>query len=286
MHHLSLTSAVGTGTRARESAIPGTRLRRTAFPVRATIREPVTVWRMITKLIRELPQRAVSAVLGLLDRSPFTPQGLARRKLDRLDDRRSELAASDPRWQQIQELRGPDGLTYLSDKVGPADWQEQLDIERRLLPDPWWVRPTQMIAGFSLQERHRLKRSRRQRARRGWSDADAWNLDTNLCRTLSEQLAHLAHNGHGWPGEHSEWPTPQAWQSELLRHSASLGRYHNDPEVDDAVNRWYELYVTREADPAAEAAASQHHIELERRNTEGAKASLHWVADNLESLWD
>jgi hypothetical protein len=72
-----------------------------------------------------------------------------------------------------------------------------------------------------------------QRGRRGWSDADVWDLDGYLARVLGESIAHLAETTHGWPGG-SEWPKFEDWQNELREVSQILidydkGRWNFSP---------------------------------------------------------
>lgn len=67
-----------------------------------------------------------------------------------------------------------------------------------------------------------------QRGRRGWSDADSWSLDSYIARVASEGMGRLAARTHSWPGEHSQWPTFEAWQEHLTSMSVRLGAWNSD----------------------------------------------------------
>jgi hypothetical protein len=228
----------------------------------------------------------VDSLLGIVDRSRLTPQGWADRTLDRFQDRRSRRAAQDSRWQEIQSLRGPDGLTMISEKVGWAEWNEQRRIAEELTPDPWWLPVVRRLAQFSLVQTRHQASYRLQRSSRGWSDQDVWNLDRHICATLAGQLQHLADHGHVWPGEGSGWPDEHAWQADLRRHAALLRAYVDDHDVEAATSHWHDLAVRRDTETEAVDAAMKSIDELERARTEGAKQALRWVSEHLEYLWD
>ncbi len=84
-----------------------------------------------------------------------------------------------------------------------------------------------------------------QRGRRGWSDADAWSMDSYVARVVSQMLLHLAATTHSWPGEGSRWPAPQAWEEHLRDLGARIGAWGSWdlPGYDDQAA--YE--VTRQA---------------------------------------
>ena len=230
--------------------------------------------------------RLLDAVLRVLDRSRFTPQGWASRRIDRFLDERQRKAALDTRWQEIQQRRGPKGLILLSDDLSWSDCEEQRRIAENLLPDPWWMPVLRRVSNLSLVDARRDARFRRQRARRGWSDADVWSLDNHLCRTLAGQLEQLADNANVWPGEGTQWVDEHAWQADLRRNAALLRRYADSVGVDDVTSDWYRLAHRRGTDPVEVEAASATIVALEKEQLDGARAALHWVADNLQYLWD
>jgi hypothetical protein len=243
-------------------------------------------------VMNETPRRSrvignlLDSVLGFLDRSRLTPQGWADRKLDRFHDLRTQRASQDPRWQEIQSLRGPDGLTMISEDVGWPEWHEQRRIAERLTPDPWWMPVLRRVSQVSLVRGRQHAVFSLQRSSRGWSDRDVWNLDRHICATLAGQLQHLADHGHSWPGEAAGWPDVYSWQADLRRQAALLLAYVEDEDVDNATNRWHDLAVRRGAEPESLDAALHSIDELERARTEGAKQALRWVSDHLEYLWD
>lgn len=90
-----------------------------------------------------------------------------------------------------------------------------------------------------------------QRVTRGWDDRALWSLDHHLARTLGAQLLWLADHGHGYPCD----TTAEKWTTQLRTHGQALADYAAADSLDNTV------------DPLAAEA-------------------IHWVADNLGSLWD
>lgn len=84
---------------------------------------------------------------------------------------------------------------------------------------------------FWARRPHRPFLWRYQRMTRGWSDCDAWNLDTYLACILAGGLEWLAENAHGWPGE--EGQTYEDWQQEL-RQAAEWFRYLSKEDIWDS----------------------------------------------------
>jgi hypothetical protein len=230
--------------------------------------------------------RIVDNVLDRIDASPLTPQGLARRRIDALHEERGRRAAGDPRWQEIQGRRGPGGLTMISPDVSWADWEEQRRIEKELLPDPWWLPAMQRVSQLSVRSAQRNVRTVTQRATRGWADRDVWSLDRHLCRTLAAQLQHLADKGNAWPGDTARWADEHEWQADLRRNAALLRRYADAWGSEAATHDWYERSTSRDVDPETVEAYSEAIHSAEKRELEGAKQALRWVADHLELLWD
>lgn len=102
--------------------------------------------------------------------------------------------------------------------------------------------------GQRLRDAGRHFSSLRQRARYGYSTAEVWNLDEDLCRHLGSILAIHAVEARNHPPELAY----DDWMRQLREASEAL--LANDP--DDA---------SRVAD---------------------ARRALHWAADNLVDLWD
>lgn len=100
-----------------------------------------------------------------------------------------------------------------------------------------------------------------QRARKGWAEEDALNLDQPLSRVIGEGLVFLADNTLTYPAE-GDFMTMDAWRRHLRKSGWALLTYADDlpdtaaPMPDDAVR------------------------------LEEAKEALRWVADNLELLRD
>lgn len=78
-----------------------------------------------------------------------------------------------------------------------------------------------------------------------------WAVDTDLCRYLGNTMVEWADKAHGHPIGVSY----EEWTGTLRKHATTLLEYAEDDEDDE-------------------------------EKAEAAKAALHWVADNLRSLWD
>ena len=217
---------------------------------------------------------------------PFTPRRLASFALDRLIDRRERLAATDPRWAEIEARRQSDdgNSVLLSENLSWADYAEQRDIERRLTTEPWWEPLARTVYSAPHRPIRRELRTRWQMSSRGWADQDLWNLDTHLTTRLADQLEALASAGNGWPGD--PWESPEHWQAELRRQAELLRRYGSDPELESLLTTWHDLASSRHAEPDAADAAMAALRHREEANLEGARSALRWVADHLDRLWD
>lgn len=85
-----------------------------------------------------------------------------------------------------------------------------------LLQLTWWQR---RIYGPTYRFIARLRPRRiadnlhwkRQRVERGWSDRDAWSLDSHLCRVITGGVRSIRDNSHGYPSD----LTPEAWTETL-----------------------------------------------------------------------
>lgn len=121
----------------------------------------------------------------------------------------------------------------------------------------WMRRPRPWQAA-----RHRI-----QRARRGWSDADTWNLDTYLTQLIAGALTHLADRSHGYPAESS----PEEWAQVLQRIAGPLAAYGRcDWETaDEDLDEYLEEYRAR-VDAGLLA----------------AQGALRLLAKHLADLWD
>jgi hypothetical protein len=124
----------------------------------------------------------------------------------------------------------------------------KLQIRRRYL---WWFRNP-------IHDTHCAVKWAWQRVFRGWDDHAISNLDCHLGETLGAQLVKLAEEGHVWPGE--EWGTVEQWDTDLKRHGEALLAYCGLWEVE-----------TRGEEEVLVKAAQE---------------AMHWVAENLGSLWD
>lgn len=88
----------------------------------------------------------------------------------------------------------------------------------------------------------------RQKASRGWSDRELWNLDTHLCQHLGGMLVAHAEGAVNYPDE----MTYDEWRRQVRRAGDALLAY--DPE--------------------------------DARRVAEARTALRWVTHNLVDLWD
>jgi hypothetical protein len=142
---------------------------------------------------------------------------------------------------------------FASIDFSAVDWDsmktvtiEQVDAQmhrptvrlRRLLKAPRWA----------AQKHADRTRVVLQRASRGWTDGDLWNLDRYLCHNLGTMLAIHADQARNHPPELAH----DDWMRQIRTASEDLLAY--DPHDAERVA--------------------------------AARAALHWAADNLVDLWD
>lgn len=80
-----------------------------------------------------------------------------------------------------------------------------------------------------------------QRARRGFSDYDVWNLDSYLAILIKESLVHLADTAHGYPNNTDDM---ESWKRTLINTAEYFHKYYEEEEVDqsnDAYIRYLQL---------------------------------------------
>lgn len=240
-----------------------------------------------------------AGVARFVDELPVGPAKVADLAVGRFMDRRAARAAQDPTWAAIEARRHVEGRSttlFLSDRSGGgppgpqdltmADWFRQLDIASQRTPDPAWLGLAFRVRQASLTRLVGRVRWSVQRARRGWSDRDAWGVDRHLARVASEMLAHLAEHTHGWPGT-DEFPTFEEWTAALRHHSAVLALYvHDNGAHAEAQEAWFELSKDWAADPTDTEAAAVRMRQLEEEQYDAAVASMHWIAEQFGGLWD
>lgn len=224
---------------------------------------------------RSVLPRAWEALGDLAYRGDKVLEKVAGKPLDRLFEENTQRAMQDPTYAAIEARRvipGTDNKILASDVLGWGDWETQLDIRQKVSRNPFWTRPARALTRHPLGRVWGTVTHAYQRLIRGWDDSATWNLDSHLCRTLGDQLAHLAESGTGWPsGE--EFPEAVDWENALRANGAALLAYANRDYPGVPVN----------PDDEAEFEAWKANQE---KSAEDAKAALRWVADHLGSLWD
>jgi len=169
----------------------------------------------------------------LIDRLPAAPKAVGRFAVAVQVARRHRVAAAkSPRWRELEERELPGGFRNWD------DFTEQCEIERLLLPEPAWVGLAHQMQRLSAEHAVRATSALVQRAWRGWSDEDLWDLDGTLCRTLGAQLTALAAQSDGFPADGTWGNNGEQWFKALVAHGASLtqGRRHADGEVRTAAD--------------------------------------------------
>lgn len=195
-------------------------------------------------------QTAAMSVGRLIDRLPAAPKAAGRFVVDAQIARRHRVAAAtSPRWRDLEERGLPGGFKNWN------DFKEQRDIERLLLPDPALVGLAGQVQRISAENAVRTVVALLQRAWRGWSDEDLWDLDGTLCRTVGGQLTELAAQSNGFPGDGTWGENGDTWVNALIFHGAALTQ-----------GRW-------KAGGEDEAAAEER-----------VRDSLRWVADHHQHL--
>lgn len=109
----------------------------------------------------------------------------------------------------------------------------------------------------------RAVRHRIQRARRGWSDADTWNLDTYLAQLIAGALTHMAGHNHGYPAG----STPEEWAGTLQRIAGPLAAYDRQD--------W----------ETADESVDEYRARVEA-GLLAAQGALRLLAKHLADLWD
>jgi hypothetical protein len=224
-----------------------------------------------------------------LDALPIAPTRLGDYALGRLHDKRRRVAATNPVWADIEQRRhrnGP-GITLLSDDLTWADQAIQRRIETELTPTPWWYPHAARLRDWRLTRLAFHATSTLQRAQRGWSEIDAWNASHHLATIAGDMLAQLAEHAHSWP-DNDTYPTFESWQEALREHAANLRLYghEHDPEAAALLDTWGDLIDDPNSDPADVKAASEHLRLREVAIADNGRTSMHWLADNLDHLWD
>jgi hypothetical protein len=235
---------------------------------------------------RPLIFKALIQVAKVVDLLPVTPAKAADILLDRHIDRKTARAATDPTWSMIEERRQSSNgdKIMISENLTIEDWETQRSIEDELTPEPWWMPAIRRIREITATRTVMSGLYFYQRATRGWDDTSTWSLDHHLCKTLADQLDHLAETTHTYPGN-DDFPTFETWTRELRFQASQLRRMNEAPTVSLAEA---DLRALRSAGATEEQLKDAYELiaQAEARDIEASKNALRWVADHLPSLWD
>lgn len=205
------------------------------------------------------------ALFAFLSRIDNFMEQQAEGPLDRLYDQNKARAMKNPVYADIEKRRRNEGsefVTMFSEEaqLGVDEWDLQMSIMEQVSRHPWWEMPLRHLADRPLTRRFRAVEFAHQRLTRGWDDRATWSLDDHLCKTLGEQMLHLAETTHGWP-QSEEFPTFEDFQAALRVHGTALVTYSK---------RWDEMLDN----------------DVEEKVRGDAQTALRWVADHLGTLWD
>jgi hypothetical protein len=107
-----------------------------------------------------------------------------------------------------------------------------------------------------------------QRARRGWSDEDAWNLDTYLAGVIAGSLCRLAATKHGIPCDF----LPKPYRTD-----------YSDAEFEAAEAAWTAWLL---ACSAAYQEYADSRFECDKGIYEDHPERMRRLLDHWSSLWD
>jgi hypothetical protein len=219
---------------------------------------------------------------------PLATHALAERARDAHAHRAQTTAMADPEYAAIQAHRAkgrsaPGSVPTMAEEhnICWAEFKAQQRISRRLTPTPLWWPLAAFVAGRPARRLATHARSTRQRATRGWSDHDTWDLNAYLCLILAGALNHMADCGYGLPGT-PDYPGYHDWTEAMRTAAAALNRWatHEDDPGAKVALRAVELTGTQYR-AAADAEFGEYLVRLA-----GAQDALRWVADNLGALGD
>jgi hypothetical protein len=154
------------------------------------------------------------------------------------------------------------GKTYTSMTEMLEDWERSRTVWDKIKGVLWYV-----PRGRAIDAKYKVKWAY-QRVVRGWDDRAEWDIAHTLPYTLGSQLVSMSECAHGVPCDYIVADIPDsvfderfvAWKAVLRKHGEALLAFHNTDDLTDKA-AWDAAYA-----PAQEA--------------------LHWVADNLATIWD
>lgn len=207
-------------------------------------------------------------------------------------DRAEAVAMTNPVYADIQARRETGSGSSLwgmnaERNLGQAEYETQESIRDRLTPDPLWWPLVRRVSARPVRGVVRGGMYAYQRAARGWSEGDTWDLGTRLCTTLAAQLNHLADTAWGWPGGEdsaggNDYAEPEDWTA-ALRHAATglegWATHWDSPAARAAVN-------AVAGPPSAYRIAVDLHAIDDAARLATAQEALRWVAKNLNDLRD
>jgi hypothetical protein len=156
-------------------------------------------------------------------------------------------------------------------------------------PDTWWTPVAWRLADAGAADALRAGHHLVQRAVRGWSDADVADLIDTLPTTVGAQLLALADRVE-WRAADPEDPdhaAAAAFTAQLRAHGRTLVA-HGDPEGERArtSEAWHDVATTRGHDRGLEVRLAAAHRWAVADASAEVRASLVWVADHLDELWE
>ena len=232
-----------------------------------------------------------TAVAERFDALPVSPPSIGDRLLSHTWAERERRAAQDPEWAAIESLRGPDGDMEIDLSIGLdlSSRRVQDELAERAWPDPWWMPVARWLSVARTADALQSARHLAQRAVRGWSDADVGELCDRLPATVGAQLLVLAdRTARRIPDpDDPAHPEAAAFAEQLLAHGRTLvTRGDPEDECSRTLTAWNDVATSPGHDAALAARLARAHDRAVADASQAVHASLIWVADHLEELWD
>jgi len=122
-----------------------------------------------------------------------------------------------------------------------------------------------------------------QKKKNGYSDRDLYNLDIYLTYNLGNQLKRLSKINQSYP---PTYKNITSYRKALIKASENLIALKTGSKKTIELNNKYEKLIETNPKSKNVNLLIKKIYKSEQSDINKAKISLHWVADNLEHLWD
>lgn len=171
--------------------------------------------------------------------------------------------------------------------TGPVTVEQMFDYVDRIDDGPL-SRAGRALRRLSADRAVLAIRHAYQRATRGYTDSDMYNIGDHLCSHLGRMLtdwANMPPTGHP-----TSYPDYDTFVADIAHHGAVLAS-RGRSEHPDLTAAWFEAdrLARRSGDPADRAAADEalrSSTAADEAADEAVRGSLAWVAEHHADLWD